>query len=77
MRGQKGITLVALIITIVVLLILAVVAIVAIDETDIIPHANNAANTYNAAVTNEQTTLNGYVNTLQNYSTNYTTTTNN
>lgn len=57
MRGQKGITLVALIITIIVLLILAVVAIGAITDSDIIGHAENAADTYNAAQANEVKTL--------------------
>ena len=71
MRGQKGITLVALIITIVVLLILAVVAIVSIQETEIINHSNNAATTWNNAVTNEQTEINTYNNLLGNYYSNF------
>ena len=58
MRGQKGITLVALVITIIVLLILAVVALGAVQDSKIINHSQNAATTYNAAKTNEITTLN-------------------
>lgn len=66
MKGQKGITLVALIITIIVLLILAVVAIAAVSDTGIINHATNAKTEYSAAQTNEQTTINYYMNYLDN-----------
>ena len=45
-KKEKGITLVALIITIVVLLILAVVAIGAVQDSNIIGHAQNAADSY-------------------------------
>ena len=66
MRGQKGITLVALIITIIVLLILAVVAIAAVSDTGIINHAKNAQVRYQNEQVNEQTTINGYMNYLNN-----------
>jgi len=65
-KMEKGITLVALIITIVVLLILAAVAIAAIQNENILSHANNAAVKYNQAVQNEQDTLGGYLNYLDN-----------
>ena len=66
MRGQKGITLVALIITIIVLLILAVVTIGTIQNQGIIEHAKNAQTTYTGEAKNEQKTLNGYMNYLNN-----------
>jgi len=65
-RQNKGITLIALVITIVVLLILAAVAIAAIQNENILSHANNAAVKYNQAVQNEQDTLGGYLNFLDN-----------
>jgi len=65
-KMEKGITLIALIITIVVLLILAAVAIAAIQNENILSHANNAAVKYNQAVQNEQDTLGGYLNFLDN-----------
>ena len=46
-RNEKGITLIALVLTIIVLLILAVVALGAVRDSDIINHAQNAADTYN------------------------------
>lgn len=69
MRGQKGITLVALIITIIVLLILAVVAIAAVSDTGIINHAKNAQTRYQTEQVNEQKTINGYMNYLNNETT--------
>ena len=66
MRGQKGITLVALIITIIVLLILAVVAIGAVTDSDIIGHAEDAADTYNAAQANEVKEIQTAENVLDN-----------
>ena len=64
-KGEKGITLVALIITIIVLLILAVVAIKAVQGDGIIQHAKNARDEYEQAQTNEQTTLEGYLGTIE------------
>ena len=66
MRGQKGITLVALIITIIVLLILAVVTIGTIQNQGIIEHAKNAQTQYTTESDAEQSTLNGYMNYLNN-----------
>ena len=66
MRGQKGITLVALIITIIVLLILAVVAIGAVTDSDIIGHAEDAADTYNTAKADEEETIKVSENILDN-----------
>lgn len=57
MREQKGITLVALIITIVVLLILAIVSIGAVKDSGIINHSQNAADTWEAAQTDESTKI--------------------
>ena len=65
-KEQKAITLIALIITIVVLLILAVVAISAIQNDGILSYAQNAANSYNQAATNEQDRIQEYLNFLQN-----------
>ena len=66
MRGQKGITLVALIITIIVLLILAVVTIGTIQNQGIVEYAKNAKTEYTAEAEQEQATLNGYMNYLNN-----------
>ena len=57
MRGQKGITLVALIITIIVLLILAVVSIGAINNSRIIDHSQNAADSWTAEQEHENTEI--------------------
>ena len=65
-KTQKGITLIALIITIIVLLILAVVTIAAIQNDGIISHAQNAANTYNESQGQEENTIAGYLNYLNN-----------
>ena len=64
LKEYKGITLVALIITIIVLLILAVVAISAVSGNGILNHAQNARNSYSQAQTNEQATLDGYLEKL-------------
>ena len=64
-KMNKGITLIALIITIIVLLILAAVAIVAIKGDGIIAHAKNAKGDYTQAQTNEQSTLQGYLDKLE------------
>ena len=63
---EKGITLIALIITVVVLMILAVVAITAITNDGILSKAENSASKYNEAQGNEQTTLGGYEQFLNN-----------
>lgn len=60
-KTEKGITLVALIVTIIVLLILAAVTIGAIQNDGIIEHAKNAREQYGKAQTNEKTTLEGYL----------------
>ena len=64
-KEQKGITLIALIITIIVLLILAVVAIGAVQNDGIINHAKNARDEYGKAQVNENTTLDEYLNTIE------------
>ena len=63
-KGEKAITLVALIITIVILLILAVVAISAIQNDGILGYAENAADSYNKAIIDEQDIIQGYLNYL-------------
>ena len=65
LKGYKGITLIALIITIIVLLILAVVAISAVKGDGIIAHAKNAKKTYSEAQTNEKSTMQGYLDKLE------------
>ena len=65
LKGYKGITLIALIITIIVLLILAVVAISAIKGDGIIAHAKNAKKAYSEAQTNEKSTMQGYLDRLE------------
>ena len=64
-KTQKGITLVALIVTIVVLLILAVVAIWAVQNEGIINYAKNAKEEYGKAEVNENTTLEGYLEKIE------------
>jgi len=63
-KTNKGITLIALIITIVVLLILAVVAISSITNDGVLHYAQNAADSWNQAQTNEVETLQGYLDYL-------------
>jgi len=65
-KEQRGITLIALIITIVVLLILAAVAISSITNDGILHYAQNAADSWNKAQTNEQATLDSYLAYLDN-----------
>ena len=65
LKGYKGITLIALIITIIVLLILAVVAISAVKGDGIIAHAKNAKKAYSEAQTNEKSTMQGYLDRLE------------
>ena len=65
LKGYKGITLIALIITIIVLLILAVVAISAVKGDGIIAHAKNAKKEYSEAQTNEKSTMQGYLDKLE------------
>ena len=60
-RTEKGITLVALIVTIVVLLVLATVAISSIQNDGIISKAQDIANKFNQAQTNEQGILDEYL----------------
>ncbi len=64
LKEHKGITLIALIITIIVLLILAVVAISVVNGNGILNHAQNAKIEYSQAQTNEQATLDGYLEKL-------------
>ena len=64
-KSQKGITLIALIITIIVLLILAVVAIGAVQNDGVINHAKNARDEYEKAGANENTTLEGYLDKIE------------
>ena len=64
-KREKGITLIALIITIIVLLILAVVAIGAVQNDGIINYAKNARKEYGKAGINENTTLEGYFNKIE------------
>ena len=64
-REQKGITLVALIITIVVLLELATVAISSIQNDGIISKAQDVANKFNQAQSNEQGILDEYLSYLE------------
>lgn len=66
MKGQKGITLVALIITIVVLLILAVVSIGAINNSRIIDHSQNAADSWQAEQNKENETIKNAENLMDN-----------
>jgi len=61
---EKGITLIALIITIIILLILAVVAIGAVNNTGIIQYAKNSADEYEKGQIEENTTLQGYMDIL-------------
>ena len=65
LKGYKGITLIALIITIIVLLILAVVAISAVKGDGIIAHAKNAKKAYSEAQINEKSTIQGYLDKLE------------
>ena len=64
LKEYKGITLIALIITIIVLLILAVVAISVVNGNGILNHAQNSKIEYSQAQTNEQATLDGYLEKL-------------
>ena len=64
-KRNKGITLIALILTIIVLLILAVVAINAVKGDGIIARAKNAKSDYSRAQANEQSTLQGYLDQLE------------
>ena len=64
-REQKGITLVALIITTVVLLVLATVTISSIQNDGIISKAQDVANKFNEAQSNEQGILDEYLSYLQ------------
>ena len=64
-KNNKGITLIALILTIIVLLILAVVAINAVTGDGIISHAKNAKEDYTEAQANEKSTLQGYLDKLE------------
>jgi len=66
-KTQKGITLVALIITIVILLILVSVAISSMQDNGIFGEAQNAGDKYNQTAKNEQDTVNGYVDALNEY----------
>ncbi len=66
LKKQKGITLVALIITIIVLLILAMVAISVVRGNGILNHAQNAKSAYVSSQDNESTTLNSYMNYIDN-----------
>lgn len=60
-KKEKGITLVALVVTIIVLLILAGVAIsLTIGNNGLFQRAQNAANTWRNAETNEQHTMNEF-----------------
>ncbi len=65
-KGQtKGITLVALVITIILLLILAGVAIsMAVDSDGLFAKAREATEKWNTTVANEETQLNGLIDTL-------------
>ena len=65
-KTQNGITLIALIITIIVLLILAVVAIGAVQDSDIIVHAEDAAETYKTKADEENQILQDYVDFISN-----------
>jgi len=67
MKGNEGITLVALIITIIILLILAVVAIGAVNNTGIIQYAQNSADEYADGRDKENTTLQNYLDYLNEY----------
>jgi len=64
-KQEKGITLVALIITIIVLLILAVVAIGAVQNDGIIGHAKESKKEYQAAQTNEETSLGNHLEKIE------------
>lgn len=60
-KKERGITLVALVVTIIVLLILAGVAIsLTIGNRGLFQRAQNAANTWRNAETNEQHTMNEF-----------------
>ena len=60
-KKERGITLVALVVTIIVLLILAGVAIsLTIGNNALFQRAQNAANTWRNAETNEQHTMNEF-----------------
>ena len=64
-KQDKGITLVALIVTIVVLLVLATVAISSIQNDGIISKAQDVANKFNQAQSNEQGILDEYLSYLE------------
>ena len=64
-KQEKGITLMALIVTIVVLLVLATVAISSIKNDGIISKAQDVANKFNQAQTNEQGILDEYLSYLE------------
>ena len=65
LKTEKGITLIALIITIIVLLILAMVAISAVTGDGILSYAKKAKENYLLAQENEQATLQGYLDKIQ------------
>ena len=61
-KKEKGITLIALVVTIIVLLILAGVAIsLTIGQGGIFDKAQDAANTWRNAETNQERAFNGFV----------------
>ena len=64
-KTQKGITLIALILTIVVLLILASAAINEMQNKGILSYAENTANKFNQAQSDEKDVLGGYLNYLK------------
>ena len=67
MKGQNGITLVALVITIIILLILAGISIGALQNNGLFTRAQEAVNASNEARADEETKLNGYESTINQY----------
>ena len=68
MKNDRGITLIALVITVIVLLILAGVAVsVGLNSGNIFERANEAKSSWNKDVEEENTILNGYLNSLETY----------
>lgn len=67
MKKQNGITLVALVITIIILLILAGISIAALGQQGLFDKAKQAKNETENAARNEQNTLNGYYDAINEY----------
>ena len=67
LKKERGITLVALVVTIIILLILAGVSIAMASGNGLFGRSRNAANAYQAAADQEETTLKQYENYMIEY----------